>query len=70
MPALRGARAVAVGQLGPVDAVRQVLAEQVERPHERLAVGNVQRVAPCSAARSSRIVLGDHHARAPAIAHT
>ena len=35
-----GALAGALEQVGPVDAAREVVPEQVHRPHERLAVGH------------------------------
>jgi hypothetical protein len=42
VPVRAGALERASHELGPVDAVREVVAEGVHRPHERLAVGHGQ----------------------------
>src|SRR3954463_16349976 len=43
VPLCGAAARVAAHQLGPVDAVREVLAQQVHRPHERHPVGHGER---------------------------
>ena len=49
----RGALAGVLHQVGPVDAAREVVAEQVHRPHERLAVGDGEVRRRARRARSS-----------------
>ena len=57
---LGGALAGALHQVGAVDAAREVVAEQVHRPHERLAVGDGE-VGGEDGLAQLQVLLGLHH---------